>query len=194
MHPGDFLIHSYQATSCRTVNVDPHCFVFVRIGREFFYSDREFDDLVAGVSKRDCVRSLSDVSDDSDRVVHLAPPVRVSAPEKDTSVSRASAFCCCMDAKRPLGFAIAASKKLCQRSHVKTCTSGAKYFSSVLSWARRYAVLQRFRTNANERRPGRKSDRITGEGTGRSTQNGSGSVGRSPRTRSVVARQQSKHE
>lgn len=33
------------------------------------------------------------------------------------SVSRACAFCCCMDAKRPLGFAIAARKKLCQRSH-----------------------------------------------------------------------------
>jgi hypothetical protein len=53
-----------------------------------------------------------------------------------------------MDAKRPLGFAIAASKKLCQRSHVKTCTGGAKYFSSVLSWVRRYAVLQRLRSNS----------------------------------------------
>jgi len=45
-----------------------------------------------------------------------------------------------MDAKRPLGFAIAASKKLCQRSHVKTCTGGAKCGSSVLSWPCRYAL------------------------------------------------------
>jgi hypothetical protein len=36
--------------------------------------------------------------------------VRVSAGVKSTSGSRVSAFACCMDAQRPLGFAIAACK------------------------------------------------------------------------------------
>ena len=70
----------------------------------------------------------------------MAPPVRVSAPEKDTSVSRACAFCCCMDAQRPLGFAIAASKELCQLWHVKTCTGGSQLLQLVPRRACRYAL------------------------------------------------------
>jgi hypothetical protein len=69
-----------------------------------------------------------------------------------------------MDAQRPLGFAIAASKKLCQRWHVKTCTGGAKIqFASFVVC--RHAVLQRFRVHANGRRPGRKIDRTNDEDT-----------------------------
>src|SRR5579885_1835305 len=109
------------------IHIDPHGFVFVSVGGELFHCNGELNHLVTCISEGDCVRILSDVSDDHYCVVHLAPPVRVSAKGKDTSVSRASAFRRLHGraAARPEGVCHCSTEKSCQSRHVKTCTGGS---------------------------------------------------------------------
>jgi hypothetical protein len=142
-----------------SVDIKPHRLLLVGIGGILLYSNREFDDLVTGVIKVFGLRIFADVSDDSDLVIHLAPPVHVSATSKDTSFSRVSAFCWCMTAKRPLGFAIAARRKLCQSPHAKTCTSGSQmHRSSFTSLASEVAIPHAIGVSGMAGRPSRRAE------------------------------------
>lgn len=122
------------ADAVPAIYVDPHRFVFVRVGRELFHRHREFDHLVARVSEGDFARSLTDVPDYCDRIIHdflhLRACVFVPGPVAQAEPAQ-RLFEGCKDAERPGGVALQPEKSCASLGHIKdTCREGAKYEES----------------------------------------------------------------